>query len=477
MNLRTVAATGMAMVVGVIGLAVVAATSGDSDAPVAAPAMCPPPGTGGPAVPSLPSGTTPPPQVNALRGTAGEAFMAAAAPVIPSLSAPGTSPGGEAVPAGYTLPAAHGKTGREEAVNPEGQVATTGAKVTFSRHAALGAAYRDYYITMRWNWAAWDFSGHARDIDQAQYQWMAAKPRLVLVTNPRTGKSIIAAAIEAGPGAWVGVTTGGDRNGEAHGWPGYVRGTPAGYTGIVSGFPPTALAALGAQTGYVGENGDDLTYQWAPDQNAVPGPTNQQATGGGANGTVQNISTGGTPGGACAPTTGAPQQVSYNGVAVQVPASQFTTYKGVDYSTMTVQAPNPTVAKAIAAGFRWLGTPYVWGGGGPKGPDNGCNRASCLPDTGFDCSGLTSYVMAIAGVAVPTNSAGQRDKAHAVPWEQAIPGDLIGYPGHISVFLGVVNGQRVQLEAPSTGDFVKVSVVHRDDLDPVVYRWWNGAAA
>lgn len=412
-----------------------------------------------------PTGSTAP--VQALRGAGGAAFGAAA-----DLATPGEA----AVPAAYALPATHGKTGREEAVNPEGQVASTGAKVTFSRHAALGAAYRDYYITMRWNSAAWDFSGHARDIDQAQYQWMADKPRLVLVTNPRTGRSIIAAAIEAGPGAWVGVTTGSDRDGAAHGWPGYVRGTPAGYSGIVSGFPPTALAALGAQTGYVGESGDDLTYQWAPDQNAVPGPTNQQATGGGANGTVQNISNGET-GSACTPTTGAPQQVSYNGVAVKVPASKYTTYQGVDYSSMTVQAPNPTVAKAIAAGFRWLGTPYVWGGGGPKGPDNGCSRASCLPDTGFDCSGLTAYVLAIAGDAIPTNSYGQRDKAHAVPWEQALPGDIIGYEGHVSIYLGVVNGKRVQLEAPSTGDFVKMSVVHRDDVDQVVYRWWNGAAA
>lgn len=470
MSLRIIAAAGLVFVVAGVGIAVVAGTGSSDDPPAAPAAMCPAPQSDGPTGSGVPPVPSQPPDVNALRGVAGAAF---AAP--PTTSAPG----GTAVPTEYDLPATHGKTGREEAVNAEGQVASTGAKVTFSQHATLGAAYRDYYITMRWNWAAWDFSGHARDIDQTQYQWMAQQPRLVLVTNPRTGKSIVAAAIEAGPGAWVGVTTGGDRNGGAHGWAGYVRGTPAGYTGIVSGFPPSALAALGANTGYVGENGDDLQYQWAPDQNAVPGPTNLRAGSNGAgaaNGTVQNISNP-DAGGACAPTTAAPEQVSYSGVAVKIPASQYTTYKGVDYSTMTVQAPNPTVAKAIAAGFRWLGTPYVWGGGGPQGPDHGCARADCLPDNGFDCSGLTSYVLAIAGVAAPTNSYGQRDKAHAIPWDKALPGDLIGYEGHISVYLGTMNGQRVQLEAPSTGDFVKVSVVHRDDVDSVVYRWWNGAAA
>ena len=66
-------------------------------------------------------------------------------------------------------------------------------------------------------------------------------------------------------------------SGADHGWPGATRGTPDGYTGIVSGFPPAALAALGdasgpARTGYPGQSGDDLTYQWAPDQNATPGP-------------------------------------------------------------------------------------------------------------------------------------------------------------------------------------------------------------
>lgn len=456
---RGAAIAATTVLIGVLSLATLADSTGKSDTPAAPAAMCPSPGpaAGKATVPKPAAGS--PPTVQALRG--GGAFAAAPAATMP-----------------YELPTTRGKTGREEPVNAQGQVPSTGAKVTFSQHAALGAAYRDYYITMLWRYAAWDFNGHSRDIDQKQFNWFAQQPRLVLVSNPRTGQSITAAAIEAGPGPWV--SFGGDRNGPAHHWNGFERGDPRGFDGIVSGFPPTALAALGARTGYPGETGDELIYQWAPDQTAVPGPTSLTAQPGvQPAGAVQNAGNSIAPAGSagCKPSVAAPQQVSYSGSGVKIPRSQYTTYNGVDWSTTTVQAPTPQVAKAIAAGFRWLGTPYVWGGGGPQGPDHGCARASCLPDTGFDCSGLTSYVMAIGGYSIPDNSAGQRDKTKAIPWSQALPGDLIGYPGHISVYLGTVGGQRLQLEAPHTGDFVKVSVVHRADVDPVVYRWWNKGAS
>ncbi|MEO5834751.1 MAG: hypothetical protein ABIR83_15445 [Nakamurella sp.] len=121
----------------------------------------------------------------------------------------------------YPLPATHGTTGAEEPIDTAGRVRSTGGAVTWSQHAALGRPYRDFYITMRWDYAAWNFDGTATDIDQAQYQWFAQRPRLVLVTNPRTGDSIIAAAIEAGPGPWVDVTGSANRaksQGPRFGW-------------------------------------------------------------------------------------------------------------------------------------------------------------------------------------------------------------------------------------------------------------------
>lgn len=175
----------------------------------------------------------------------------------------------------YQLPATTGTAGNEEAINESGQV-PSGGTVTWSQHASLGKAYQDYYITMRWNYAAWNWDGTSHDIDNAQYSWFAEKPRIVLVTNPRTGKSIYAAALEAGPAPWVGVDSN-SNNIPKQGWVNPQRGTPPTYKGIVSGFPPTATSALGYVAGYPGQNGDVLTYQWASDQTVIPGPTGNAA--------------------------------------------------------------------------------------------------------------------------------------------------------------------------------------------------------
>jgi len=182
---------------------------------------------------------------------------------------------------GYELPANKGRTGFEEKIDANGQI-PSGGTVTFSKFAKLGQAYRDYYITMRWRYVKWNWNGTASGGDAAQVRWMNDKPRLVLVTNPRTKKSIIAVALEAGPAPWTGVDLGNNNN-PKQGWVNPQDGTPPNYTGRVSGFPPVAIAALGAKQGMAegaGGGGDELIYSWAPDQNAKPGPVNiiQQET-------------------------------------------------------------------------------------------------------------------------------------------------------------------------------------------------------
>lgn len=189
-------------------------------------------------------------------------------------------------------------------------------------------------------------------------------------------------------------------------------------------------------------------------------------TGGGKAGTGTT-----TPGG-----TGGAGTVTTNGVQVTIPS-----VPSVDPAAAgrTITAPTPAVAQGLAAGFATLGMPYVWGGGGGgASPNNGCSRGggdynSCGNEIGFDCSGLTAYVMANAGVTgMPDNSSTQRAAGTAIPWSQGQPGDIIGFPGHVAIYLGDIEGRRMILEASWVGTPIRIAPLTRTDYDSVLHRYW-----
>src|SRR5664279_90790 len=198
------------------------------------------------------------------------------------------------------------------------------------------------------------------------------------------------------------------------------------------------------------------------------------STGGGtAGGAPTAVGGGGSTG-----TVGA-VPVATSGTSVTLPSSVYTLWHGTDYAGAVITAPTPGIAAGIAAGLTYLGLQYSWGGGNADGPTLGIHDgkegdAHCdYARVGFDCAGLTTYVAARYPAALPRLSSDQRYTAPAqVPWDRALPGDLVGYDGHITVYLGVIDGQRMQLESPQSGDFVRVYGV-RPDADSVVHRWWT----
>lgn len=112
----------------------------------------------------------------------------------------------------------------------------------------------------------------------------------------------------------------------------------------------------------------------------------------------------------------------------------------------STNAPSPSgrVGVVISAAQGQLGVPYRY--------------ATSNPGESFDCSGLTHYAWAQAGVSLPRNSRAQASMLPSVPVAEAQPGDLLFYYSPIS-HVGIYLGNGSILHAPATGDVVKISSV------------------
>ncbi|WP_448613923.1 C40 family peptidase [Modestobacter sp. URMC 112] len=121
-------------------------------------------------------------------------------------------------------------------------------------------------------------------------------------------------------------------------------------------------------------------------------------------------------------------------------------------------APAAVVA-AIDAALRTVGTPYAWGGGTLTGPGPGFGVDEGV--VGFDCSGLTRFAYAKAGVGIARNSRAQYATLPKVARGDLRPGDLVFWANdvtqpstihHVALYLG--NGRII--EAPHSGAQVRV---------------------
>jgi cell wall-associated NlpC family hydrolase len=100
--------------------------------------------------------------------------------------------------------------------------------------------------------------------------------------------------------------------------------------------------------------------------------------------------------------------------------------------------------RALLAALSQLGVPY--------------RRNTSKPGQGFDCSGLTTYAWSQAGFALPRNSSAQIRSAEPRDPQTAQAGDLVQYPGHVMMWLGV---DRAIVHSPQRGRTVEVDVLKR----------------
>ena len=91
-------------------------------------------------------------------------------------------------------------------------------------------------------------------------------------------------------------------------------------------------------------------------------------------------------------------------------------------------------AQVIGWAEKAVGTPYVYGG---------------TSQSGWDCSGYTSWVYDHVGVSLPRTSGAQKSAGTIVSESEAKPGDLIWHPGHVGIYAG--DGQMYDAGSPGSG--------------------------
>lgn len=136
---------------------------------------------------------------------------------------------------------------------------------------------------------------------------------------------------------------------------------------------------------------------------------------------------------------------------------------------------NDAAAIAIHWAFQEIGVPYSWGGGTNDGPSLGFAQGANT--VGFDCSGLTMFAYHKAGIQLGHYTGSQWDQGkRIISMADLQPGDLMYFaydtsdPGtihHVGLYLG--NG--MMINAPQTGEVVKVSSASRSDFIGATRPW------
>jgi cell wall-associated NlpC family hydrolase len=106
------------------------------------------------------------------------------------------------------------------------------------------------------------------------------------------------------------------------------------------------------------------------------------------------------------------------------------------------RAADATHQLVLLTAFTQLGVPY--------------RAYKRIPGVGFDCSALTSWAWEQSGVNIPRNSRMQIRFLPNVAKATAQAGDVVWYPGHVMLYLGV--GDAI-LHAPNSGHRITLALL------------------
>ncbi len=126
--------------------------------------------------------------------------------------------------------------------------------------------------------------------------------------------------------------------------------------------------------------------------------------------------------------------------AAQAAAARATKSSSSKQTVTYISSGGSSMGRSVADyALQFVGNPYVYGG-------------SSLTN-GADCSGFVMSVYANFGVGLPHSSSADRSVGAAVNGlENAQPGDLVCYSGHVALYIG--NGQIVHASTSKTGIIV-----------------------
>lgn len=110
---------------------------------------------------------------------------------------------------------------------------------------------------------------------------------------------------------------------------------------------------------------------------------------------------------------------------------------------------------ALMAGLTTLGVGYEFGSDNPR--------------KGLDCSGLVAFAWSKAGIELPLQSKRQWQASRDVPQSEAQAGDVVWYPGHTMMYLGVGDAMLHSARPGKVASGVRIGTINWRELERVKF--------